>query len=154
MGHCISRRKLCRATILFAIIGLTFFGYIYRNAIRGKVTSLTKDFNWSQSVPVDDTNKTNSKNVQSNQKHNAVNQTVKKFHSTSRKSNNSENFAASTFEYDTYEVVSWTENPSESESQDGFYETGFVEKVLSNESKSVEKKFPDDSNRGSEEDQQ
>ena len=152
MGHCISRRKLCRVTILFAIVGLTFFGYYYRSAIRGKVSSLTKDFNWSKSVPVNNTNKNNSKNVQPNQKHDA--KTAEKFNSTSRKSNNSENFAASTFEYDTYEVVSWTENPSESESKDGFYETGFVEKVLSNESKSVEKVLSDDSNRGSEEDQQ
>lgn len=101
---------------------------------------------------MDNTNKNNSKNVQSKQNNDV--KTVEKFNSTSRKSNNSGNFAASTFEYDTYEVVTWTENPSESESQDGYYETGFVEKVSSNESKSVEKVVPDDSNRGSEEHQQ
>lgn len=144
LKYCIPRRNwLFRGVILFGVIGFVFFGYYYRNAIHGKVTSLTKDLNWMKSVPVTARNFPNnsSQSVQSQSKVDVRNKqidrkTEKRFESESRESDRAGKFEATEFKHTTYEMPNRMGSTQKNQTQFDSHETNPIQKVSTNESKS------------------
>lgn len=128
LKHCISRRNwLLRGTILFGIIGFVVFGYYYQNALRGKVESLSKSFNWMKSGT--EYNFHNSKSESSQSKSKLHIQVEKRFDSALQKNISVEKFDAAGLESPSYEVSNVMESTLASEVQLGFNEMDPVEKV-------------------------